>query len=322
MAGKPKINKVRAAEAILAAEVAVAVETPVPFDWNTATGYQKVLYSAVAALKALGAVDKTKAQKYSIVYAKAKELFPELTAAETAVAENSFYAHLSSAVQDEDSPVNCEGPWKGYYLLPTEIAELPVVASPAPEPTPEEKTRKEREVLLYPVALNWLKAQGYRCSDTAAGRKMGKWGNPDITGLLVTETVGMTEVEIATIEVKTSFNDWEYWIFEAVAHRRFSNRAYFAFAHPEELALKLPSALRHYSELYHVGILTFLLSNELFTKLTKGDLTQPVDPSEVLVQELYSAPFMTVHAPAKKRFFEEGLGGQGIQAGLHLGKAS
>lgn len=277
------------------------------FNWENTNGYEKVLFSAIEALKALDANDKSKAQRYSAVYAKAKELFPQIITSPTAVAENSFYAYLSQTVQDENSPINCEGPWKGYYLLPPDVAALPPPTTEQPEVQPEDKGRKEKERLLYPVALKWLQAQGYRCAETSSGRKLGRWGNPDITGLLVTEAVGTVDVEVVTIEVKLSFEDWEYWIFEAVSHRRFSNRAYFAFAHPAELALKLPSTMRYYSELYHVGILVFLLRNESFAKLKEGQLTALDDPNEVFVQELYSAPFMTVQAPSKKRFLEEGL---------------
>src|SRR5439155_3165115 len=186
--------------------------TPHPFDWDNANGYDKVLFSATEALRALGATDKSKAQKYSAVYNKAKQLFPQLTTPPTSVAENSFYAHLSQTVQDENSLINCEGPWKGYYLLPAEVAALPPPSVAPVEAQPEDKGRKEKERLLYPVALKWLQAQGYRCAETSAGRKLGPWSNPDITGLLVTEAVGTVDVEVATIEVKLSFEGWEYWI--------------------------------------------------------------------------------------------------------------
>jgi hypothetical protein len=278
-----------------------------PFVWENSNGYEKVLFAATEALKTLGATDKNKAQKYSAVYAKARELFPQLTMPPTAVAQNSFYAYLSQTVQDENSPINCEGPWKGYYLIPADVAALPPPAVTPEEVASEQRERREKEGLLYPTVLKWLQAQGYRCAETSSGRKLGRWGNPDITGLLVTETVGTVEVEVATIEVKPSFEDWEYWIFEAVSHRRFSNRAYFAFAHPEELALKLPSAMRYYSELYRIGILALMLSNDAFGKLKDGKVYNPIDPNEVFVQELYSAPFVPVQAQFRKKFLEEGL---------------
>jgi hypothetical protein len=86
------------------------------FNWNDANGYAKVLYAAKAALAAMGATDKSKAKKYHEVYAKAKELLPQLTVGATAVAENSFTSYLSQTVKDENSPINCEGPWKGCYV--------------------------------------------------------------------------------------------------------------------------------------------------------------------------------------------------------------
>lgn len=278
-----------------------------PFNWEASGGYEKVLFAATEALRALGATEKDKARKYHEVFAKAKEMFPQLTTGSTAVAENSFTAYLSQTVKDETSLINCEGPWKGYYLLSAELAAK-TMPSAVPAAAPDERKRKEKELLLYPAAVKWLQSLGYRCDDTSSLRKLGKWGNPDITGLLVTETVGAIDVEVATVEVKTSSDDWEYWIFEAVAHRRFANRAHFAFAHPEELSLKLPGTMRYYSELYHIGILAFVLDNQAFSGLQTGTLTSPLNPSEVFVQEIHSAPFMNVPSPAKKRFLEDGLG--------------
>src|SRR5437867_4411666 len=109
------------------------------FNWNDAGGYEKVRYAATEALRALGATDKTKARKYHEVYARAEELFPELTTGTTAVAENSFNSYLSQTVKDENSLINCEGPWKGYYLLPPELAPNQTNASAEPSAPQEDK---------------------------------------------------------------------------------------------------------------------------------------------------------------------------------------
>ena len=225
----------------------------------------------------------------------------------TAVAENSFYGYLTKAVNDEESLINCEGRKQGYYLISTNLVNLSKVETPKEEVVKEERKRKEKESHLYPIALTWLRTQRYRCEDTSALRGHGKWGNPDITGLLITETVGVPDIEIGTIEVKVSLENWEQWIFEAVAHRRFSNRVYFAFAHPEEAAPKIPIEMRYYAELYHIGILVFLVSQEKFFQLCNGTLQEPIVALDATVFELYSAPFMTVQAHAKKKFLEKSL---------------
>jgi hypothetical protein len=66
--------------------------------------------------------------------------------------------------------------------------------------------------------------------------------------------------------------------------------------------------MRYYSELYSIGILAILVSNQTFADLRNSKLHAPLKPNDVFVQELYSAPFMAVQAPAKKKFLEEGLG--------------
>ena len=134
----------------------------------------------------------------------------------------------------------------------------------------DEKKRNEKEKHLYPLFKNWLFTQGFgRVKDTSAtkNRDLGTWGNPDITGLKIHETLGKTtDIEIATIEVKTTLKDWKMWIFEAVAHKRFSNRTYFAFAHSEELLNKIEPDLKHYAELYGIGILILPISKDLAEK--------------------------------------------------------
>lgn len=91
------------------------------------------------------------------------------------------------------------------------------------------------------------------------------------------------DIEICTIEAKKDFQDWERHFFEAVSHRRYANRAYFAFPLPESSQNKLPDDLRYYSELYNVGVLTLIFSDEDYSKYLDG---QPVDAPDAYVNDV------------------------------------
>lgn len=131
---------------------------------------------------------------------------------------------------------------------------------------------------------------------------MGKWGNPEVTGFSIHEHLSQLEIEVATIEAKVGFDAWEYDFFQAVSQRRFANRAYLAFALPEDAADKLPTDLRYYSELFCVGVLVIDLPNDLYERLAVSTLTE-LDKNNFkandgsAVREVLSAPWH--HVPLK-----------------------
>jgi hypothetical protein len=276
-------------------------QTVEQFDWDKVTGYQKVVKAVTEVLKAHGATSR-KTVRGGVIKREAYERFPLRS-----MPVGTFYVYLSQAAHDETTGVYCDGPWQGYYLSspPTasETVEGPAVAG---EGIPEVPQRREREAKLYRFAEDWLKSKGYRCKDTSGIRMMGKWGNPDVTGLCGTDVLGKLDIEVATIEVKPSLPDWEYWIFEAIAHRRFSHRAYFAFCVPIEQLPKLPRDLSYYSELYGVGVLAFLMQADTFSRFQTENVK--LDPSDVEVREVCPAPYQQVQARHLKRFLRDGLG--------------
>ncbi|MDI9876210.1 hypothetical protein [Flectobacillus rivi] len=188
---------------------------------------------------------------------------------------NTFIVSLSKLVKSKDSKVNCLGKKQGYYLVDkVEEATGSIDSNEESNQTTvesEDKKRNEKEKFLYPVFTNWLFTQGFgQVKDTSStkNRDLGTWGNPDVTGLNIHEMLGKTtDIEVATIEIKTTLKDWKTWIFESVAHKRFSNRTYFAFAHSEEFLNKIDPDLKHYAELYGVGILILPVSKDLIEKL-------------------------------------------------------
>jgi hypothetical protein len=215
--------------------------------------------------------------------------------------KNTFHAYLSRVVKEADYPIASTGRGRGggYYLSTLAQSVAQQVGDRAP---PEPGDSPTGEAALYPVLQEWLLARGYKARTTASMRALGKWSNPDVTGLSVTEHLGRLELEIATVEAKVSLAQWEYWFFEAVAHRRFANRAFFAFPMPEELADKAPRQLRYMCELYHVGALAIVMEDNAFAELQQGKLSKTLTLEDVTVHELSGAPWTRVSLEYQKLF--------------------
>ncbi len=230
--------------------------------------------------------------------------------------QQALNQYLSNTVKDTGSAINCLGKRKGYYI--SKIAketqgemvqdstsehhgsDANSTSSNLPSSISQKKTQKE--ILLYPVLESWLVAQGYQAEDISSGRSLGKWGNPDVAGISALDAFNGLSIELVTIEAKVSLDNWEQWIFEAVSHRRFSNRAYFAFAHPEETISKIPQDMRYYSELYGIGVIVLSMENEKYKKLQSGELTDPLDSEDVEIIEVFSAPYSFVQPKYQLRF--------------------
>lgn len=211
---------------------------------------------------------------------------------ELVTSENTFKAYLSKAASDLGSAVASAGRGRagGYFVSAfADMAEQDVASAPE-VPTEETRARAEKEALLYPVLKSWLIERGYRAQDTSDRRRLGRWGNPDIVGMQIHEHLGTVELEILSVEAKVSADDWERWIFEAVSHRRFANRAYFAFAIPDELRGKVSEDQRYYAERFAVGVLNVVLANETYTRLLRGHLSEPITADQADVIEVFSAP--------------------------------
>lgn len=144
------------------------------------------------------------------------------------------------------------------------------------------------------------------CSNalSASGFGSPRPTNPDIAGLNTLDAFNGLSIEIVTIEAKTSLDNWEQWIFEAVSHRRFANRAYFAFAHEEETISKIPQDMRYYAELFGIGILVISMANDTYELLHSGRLDRPLDAEKDAVEviEVFSAPYSFVQPKYQLKF--------------------
>src|ERR1017187_2402152 len=132
--------------------------------------------------------------------------------------ENTFSIYIGVAINNRETKIAREAGKNGYYF--NEQANLESLLE-TEEKQGKLKNRKLEEP-LYLVFKDWLLARSYRTDVTAGMTILGPWGNPDVTGIMTTTVFNSIRLEIATIEVKASFDNWERVLFEAVSHRRFA----------------------------------------------------------------------------------------------------
>lgn len=188
------------------------------------------------------------------------------------LARNTIFNYLSQAANtDQESSIVSGGAWGGYWLDTS-----PTVAPPSPDPSSvatevqaDKGTISFQEKDLYPLIRLWFETKGYVAKDAANKRSGGKWGNPDIVGMNRVEILGCTELEVASCEVKLSDAQWETFIFEAISHKRFSNRSYYCYRtrNPEE---PLPKGMEYYAERYRVGLVQITLSDNDLAELKEA----------------------------------------------------
>jgi hypothetical protein len=270
-------------------------------DLDKKNQYEASVLAAQYILKRDDSTEATKAIPGRKLYDQAKSNFPERF---KKLPLTTFTQSLSRAVRDSAYEINCLGKRQGYYLLSRNVtAELQEEAQREAEK--EQEKVKRREMLLYPILENWLLVQGYQAKDISNMKAGGPWGNPDILGLTLEQGLDGYDIELVTIEAKPTIESWERLFFEAVSHRRFANRSYFAFAHPAEEITKLPQDLRYYSELYGVGVLIVELTKDDFENLRSKRKMEPFDIEQTDVRELYSAPFFYVQSKHQKQFLKK-----------------
>ena len=233
--------------------------------------------------------------------------------------EKSWWQFLTRMLVDPDAWIVREPNRYGFKLRP--VAEVQPVEEPEEDRrdltpiTYAEPKKIQRERKLYAVLVEWLAAKLYRVCDTSQTKAGGAWGNPDVVGLRTYEGFGATfHIELVSIEAKLTEGDWRKVFFEAVAHKRFADRAYFAFAYSASDAtidnvLEF-HALREYGEKYRVGVLVLFMDPEIHKKLCEDkDISSLVlTPDNVRVEELWPAVSDPVAASSRERFIQDVLG--------------
>jgi hypothetical protein len=263
-----------------------------------------------------------------------------------AALEPSWGVSLFHAKNDPMTRIkNASGSLNKYILSPPTVTATSTAATPAeesastepkavadpgpagdvaPEPGGEEgagvdvipsakKMNVQRESALYPVLRDWLNAKGYWARITATAKSGGTWGNPDVCGIHISEGfLGQREIEVATVEAKVSQDGWRLQFFEAVSHRRFAHRVYFAFAvesAADEVGVEsVPDAqeLRKYAEEFGIGVLAVFVTSDAMVKLRTGDRAAldalKLDLEEVGVVEVWPAIRRPVQLGATTEF--------------------
>ena len=221
-----------------------------------------------------------------------------------------YQSYLSTQSKTPESHITKDVGSQGYYLKnvskentgQTETIDASTIEEASAIVTGNKRNR-ELERPLYPILEKWLQDQGFRTKDTSNMKGMGKWGNPDITGIKSEEKFGTAgDIEIATVEAKINSDTFQLDFFEAVSHKRFANRAYFAFAAQNDYIRQQNDELRYYSELYKVGVLVVAMDQEIFEQYLSGKLTK-FEFEDVDVYEMFSAPYESKLHRWQKDFF-------------------
>lgn len=220
--------------------------------------------------------------------------------------EKTFRQYISVLSGSSSNRIGKKAGQTGYYILSDTSFQIG-----KDDKVLDEEKAVQREKYLYPIFAEWLLGNCDRVKDTSdkRGSNLGTWGNPDITGIMIREVLGEIEdIEIITLEIKITIDDWRYNIFESIAHKRFSNRSYFCFSHPEELIPKIDDDLRYYAEIFGVGILILPLKEDHYNELKttknklKEDYFQVYSASDII--EYYSADFDKTHLHFRDRFLK------------------
>ncbi len=210
------------------------------------------------------------------------------------LSDGSMLSYLSKAANQEvSSGIVSGGVGVGYYLA-GEGNDAPDQSEVDVKEVKVAKGKKEtiREKDLYGLMELWLNQKGYSAKDTSNLKKGGRWGNPDIIGVERVDLFGAVQIDVASCEIKLSEDGWEQVIFEAISHKRFSNRSWFCYrvegeGHP------LPKGIEYYAERYKVGVVQIILADSDVIDLQKENKT-PLDFIDRVVERI---PALFDHVP-------------------------
>jgi hypothetical protein len=230
--------------------------------------YKTLIDAVEEYLKESGSIsrDKSKSNK-EIVDAIKKRIAQGLLNID--VTEGTMLSYLSDAANnDADSPIVSGGPRRGYwYEEITAPSEKPVESEEVKAETGKAISIVEKD--LYPLMELWLQQKGFTSKDLSTLKSGGPWGNPDIIGAQRVELFGAVQIELASCEVKLREANWERDIFEAISHKRFSNRSWFCYRVDND-EVPLPKGMEYYAERYRVGVVQIILDDTELIALKQG----------------------------------------------------
>ncbi len=215
------------------------------------------------------------------------------------ISESTIYQYVSKAANDDSSEIVSGGVWRGYWLQ-----EHVEPSQENAEPEEKVSTRQGAELSfkesdLYPLVEFWMSTKYDTSQNVSALKGGGKWGNPDVIGISRLEVLGSVEIEIGSCEVKLSHDSWELFVFEAVSHKRFSNRSWYCYRTSSHEPP--PKGMDVYAERFNVGILQIVLNDNQLAELKQnGEAFRFVDS----VREIIPAPYEPTSLAAKKNFID------------------
>jgi len=275
------------------------------------------IYETARSLAHEALEDKQRQGRFRVKGKELLEWIQENRPEEADAVSAAWQTYLTRMVSDPDSRVVREPGKYGFMLSPESQppAEAPDGSPAASAEEPAARLRTGRERRLYHLLTEWLQAKGYRASDTSQSKAGGPWGNPDVVGVRLFEGFGATvHIDLVSIEAKLTERDWKKWIFESVSHKRFADRAYFAFGVGSEdvIVSSLPDfqKMREYGEKFGVGVLAVFIEPTAYESLISG--VEPNLPElsleDVRVEEVWPATFDPVPAATRETFIKEVLG--------------
>ena len=145
-------------------------------------------------------------EEYMKIFNQFPDSLPEIP-------KNTFAICISKIASQQSSNINCLGKKQGYYLeaLVDQLEQIEIEFKKNEEAnisliTPE--TFQEKDT--YPFLKSWMLEKDFdRVADISSLRGNGKWGNPDVMGLKIDEIFGNQEIEITTVEIKLTEDNWE-----------------------------------------------------------------------------------------------------------------
>jgi hypothetical protein len=235
------------------------------------TAYKAIIDAAEEILKSAGSKGPESAKSNKQIVGAIREKIANGTLNIEAT-DGTMISYLSYAANnDPDSAIVSGGLGRGGYWYDESKKTSPRAKAPEQEEISIEKGKstKVQEKDLYPLLELWLEQKGYKSKDLSNLKGGGRWGNPDIIGVERVELFGAVQIDLASCEVKIGENNWEQVIFEAISHKRFSNRSWFCYRVIEE-ASPLPKGMEYYAERYRVGVVQVILGDRELLDLKAG----------------------------------------------------
>lgn len=260
--------------------------------------YQQVIKLAERELKSAGSTSQEKKMS-SRDLVDAVQRAVEAEKLDLNLARGSYFNYISYAAnKDENSAIASGGAWGGYWYDASENIEAsvkPIEEAKIESPQGNQISFSERD--LYPLLHLWFVTKEFVAKDVSTLKSGGKWGNPDIVGVRRVDLFGSIEIEVASCEIKLSEANWEQFIFEAISHKRFSNRSWFAYR-ISQAGKPLPKGIEYYAERYKVGIIQILLKDEELADLK----SKKIEVLEDLLDRVNErVPALYEHVPLQEK---------------------